>query len=343
MRLPVCGDMYLILICAWTAIVAASLTWNVHEMKQRILEVARIEARMVYEKDVLARRWNSSFGGVYVPVTDEMRPNPFLRVPHRDLKTADGKELTLVNPAYMTRMIHEIQEKHSGIRGHITSLNVIRPENKPDPWEEAALKKFPLGQAEVSSVEILGNAHFMRLMRPLTTEESCLKCHAAQGYKVGDIRGGISVAVPMAPLWGASRVETLALWFSHAALWVLGLVGLLTGARKLAQRIDEREIAQQSLVEAHDSLKVEAQRSILAEEAKGKLVTELQDALAQVKQLSGLLPICASCKNIRDDKGYWTQIEAYIGDHSEAEFSHSICPECAKKLYPEFYDNERKR
>jgi PAS domain S-box-containing protein len=66
-----------------------------------------------------------------------------------------------------------------------------------------------------------------------------------------------------------------------------------------------------------------------------KLLQELQDALARVKQLSGLLPICASCKKIRDDKGYWNQIETYIHEHSEAEFSHGICPECLEKLYPE--------
>jgi HAMP domain-containing protein len=64
---------------------------------------------------------------------------------------------------------------------------------------------------------------------------------------------------------------------------------------------------------------------------------ELSLALSEVKALKGLLPICASCKNIRDDRGYWSQIETYISSHSEAEFSHSICPECAKKLYPEYY------
>lgn len=62
---------------------------------------------------------------------------------------------------------------------------------------------------------------------------------------------------------------------------------------------------------------------------------ELQKALSEIKTLSGLLPICASCKKIRDDKGYWNQIEAYIRDRSEAEFSHSICPRCASRLYPE--------
>jgi PAS domain S-box-containing protein len=71
-----------------------------------------------------------------------------------------------------------------------------------------------------------------------------------------------------------------------------------------------------------------------AEEEREKLIRELQEALAKVKTLSGLLPICASCKKIRDDKGYWNQVEEYIGDRSEAEFSHSICPDCMKKLYP---------
>jgi len=74
----------------------------------------------------------------------------------------------------------------------------------------------------------------------------------------------------------------------------------------------------------------------MGEMERERLIHELQEALAKVKQLSGFLPICASCKKIRDDQGYWTQIEAYIRDHSEAEFSHGICPECMKKLYPEF-------
>ena len=63
-------------------------------------------------------------------------------------------------------------------------------------------------------------------------------------------------------------------------------------------------------------------------------VEELQKALGEVKQLSGILPICASCKKIRDDAGYWKQIESYITSHSDAQFSHGICPECVKKLYP---------
>ena len=72
---------------------------------------------------------------------------------------------------------------------------------------------------------------------------------------------------------------------------------------------------------------------------KSEAIKKLHKALEEVKILSGFLPICASCKKIRDDKGYWNQIEAYISEHSEAEFSHGICPECVKKHYPHIYNN----
>ena len=82
-------------------------------------------------------------------------------------------------------------------------------------------------------------------------------------------------------------------------------------------------------------------RIYVAERERDQLIVELKEALSKVKLLSGLLPICASCKKIRDDQGYWNQVEKYIGERSNAEFSHSICPECAKKLYPDFdlYDD----
>ncbi len=75
-----------------------------------------------------------------------------------------------------------------------------------------------------------------------------------------------------------------------------------------------------------------------AEEEREQLIEDLKEALAKVKSLSGLLPICSACKKIRDDTGYWNQIEAYIRDHSEADFSHGICPDCARKLYSEIMD-----
>lgn len=78
--------------------------------------------------------------------------------------------------------------------------------------------------------------------------------------------------------------------------------------------------------------KMEAEREML--------ITELQEALAKVETLSGLLPMCAWCKNIRDDKGYWQTVEQYIGEHSKAEFTHGICLDCMKKEFPEAYEKE---
>ena len=81
---------------------------------------------------------------------------------------------------------------------------------------------------------------------------------------------------------------------------------------------------------------------LLKREAQNKerLALHLQEALAHVKTLRGLLPICASCKKIRDDRGYWNQLETYIGARSDAEFTHGLCPECAQKLYPDNYSNK---
>jgi len=99
----------------------------------------------------------------------------------------------------------------------------------------------------------------------------------------------------------------------------------------------EMTVAQRtaSLKTANERLQSEINERIKMEQEREGLIRDLEYALSEVKNLSGLLPICAHCKNIRDDKGFWQKVEKYIQDHSEAEFSHSICPECAKKLYPD--------
>ena len=79
-----------------------------------------------------------------------------------------------------------------------------------------------------------------------------------------------------------------------------------------------------------------------AEQERDRLIEELREALAKIKTLNGLLPICASCKKIRDDEGYWNQIESYVASHSNAQFSHGICPDCLEKLYPEFVAKKKR-
>ena len=242
------------LAVVWTAVLAASLVFSLIQDKQETTDLARSSARIALEKDILYRRWNAAFGGVYVPVTTTTLPNPYLTVAERDITTSAGRRLTLMNPAYMTRQVHELGAQQSGVLGHITSLKPIRLENAPDPWERQALEAFERGTSEVSSIETINGKPFMRLMRPLVTEKACLKCHAAQGYREGDIRGGISVSIPMATLWATGRFAPVTLELCHGALWVLGLGGIALSARGIRRRVAERKRAAEELSDSRKML-----------------------------------------------------------------------------------------
>lgn len=106
-------------------------------------------------------------------------------------------------------------------------------------------------------------------------------------------------------------------------------------ARYESALVDARDTLEQTVKER--TIELESVNRVLKNEVeqKEKLISELRKAVSEVKTLSGLIPICASCKKIRDDKGYWNQIESYIKERSNVDFSHGICPDCAEKLYPE--------
>jgi hypothetical protein len=131
------------------------------------------------------------------------------------------------------------------------------------------------------------------------------------------------------PRFSAHYEIFLFLIFGIILIWFSFFGGFLSGIRRrLGQRNAE-------IRTAHRVLELEMDERKRAEEEKDKLILELQEALAKIKTLSGMLPICASCKKIRNDRGYWQQIESYMNEHSEIRFSHGLCPECAKKLYPD--------
>jgi len=153
-------------------------------------------------------------------------------------------------------------------------------------------------------------------------------------------------ALSRVPVFSEIHVKTMMPFFSRLA----HLIGEMGYSRK---RLDEvnaelrnsQETLQEQVVErteelsrANRQLQEEIAERIQSASEREKLIGELQQALSDVKTLSGMFPICARCKKIRDDKGYWNQIENYISRHSDAIFSHGICPECIKKLYPDFVD-----
>jgi signal transduction histidine kinase len=243
------------LATGWTLVVGLLLTLNVRNERQQAAETALTQARSNFQRDVIYRHWNAKYGPVYVPVGKGVAPNPYLAgTPDRDITTTKGKVLTLVNPAYMTRLVYELAARDYGVKGHVTSLRPVRPENSPDAWEAEALKTFLQDRDEVHSLELVEGALYLRMMKPLVTGKECLPCHQKHGYRAGEIRGGISVAVPMEPLYRIAEKNILVSSLSFTFLWLVGIGGIMTGASQLRRTMAERYRAEQEISRLNQSL-----------------------------------------------------------------------------------------
>lgn len=284
--------------------IGAFLLQDVEQIQEERYRLASSAGSVLFRSIVATRRWNAEQGGVYVPVTDAFPPNPYLDIPDRDVRTTGGILLTKVNPAYMTRLVGELLEPE-GYRIHITSLRPIRPGNMPaDAWERAALERFEKGSRVEQGLTGPVGSRMFRYMEPLKTEAACLDCHANQGYKLGDIRGGISIAFPYAPFEESIRRAKRYALVTHITILGVALAFLLFLGRRMV-----------------------------------RLVENLRESHRHIRTLEGILPMCANCKKIRKegakatDPGAWMAVDTYIAGHSEAKFSHGICPECAGTLY----------
>jgi signal transduction histidine kinase len=262
----------------WTSVTLCSLWWNLYmvdaAMQRTILNIGR----SFFQEIEITRLWNARHGGVYVPITAETQPNPYLDVPDRDVQTTSGRDLTKINPAFMTRQIAELAETEAGIRYHLTSLRPIRPQNRADEWEAAALRQFEAGAPEV--LEFFPKQREFRYMAPLTVSAACLDCHARQGYAIGEVRGGLSVTMPSAPYHASINSSRQMLIAVHFAFWAAGMLGLFLFRRArevqlvaldrqnraLQHEIGERHKAEHSLVQARDQARA-AQRDAEAANA----------------------------------------------------------------------------
>lgn len=202
-------------------------------------KVVYSKSKAFFDQIVITRAWNSMHGGVYVSVTDVTVPNPYLQDSLRDFVTIDGRHLTKVNPAYMTRQIAEINRKKDGIQFHITSLRPIRPENKADNWETKALQEFEKGTKEVLELVQEDSLGSYRYMAPLLVDQSCLSCHSKQGYFLGEIRGGISVSFSAALYQKVIKDELTSFALIHLFILIIGLIGLLAFYKKTSSHFIE--------------------------------------------------------------------------------------------------------
>jgi len=179
-------------------VVVMGITLIVISKRQERLILAQTEmqAKALFQQVVITRRWIADHGGVFVEKLPWVKQNPYL--PGSLIRDEKGKRYVKENPAMVTKQLSQYAQKEGLYLFHITSLKLLNPENAPDAFEKKALQDFETKNLKDSSrVEKIGGSYYFRYIAPLYVEKACLPCHDKQGYKVGDIRGAISVSVPM--------------------------------------------------------------------------------------------------------------------------------------------------
>lgn len=264
-------------------------------LDEQVTAIARERGITLFNLIEITREWNARHGGVYVPVTENAQPNPYLQVPQRDVFTQNGELLTKINPAYMTRQIAEIAELSSGVRFHITSLKPIRPENAADTWEQESLVQFEQGKTETLGYFDVDGVPVHRYMAPLLVRPSCMKCHAEQGYQVGDVRGGISVTMPADRLIAMRHERLVRVVWAYGLAFIL-LAGLAHGivgvSRRLLLRLQAVNAQQDAMIQARTAdlaaalanLREESDISaaVLDNAAEGVIVTDINNRIVRV-------------------------------------------------------------
>ena len=192
-----------IVLCGITLSIALGISFYIIAKKQErlIMEQIEFEARALFKHIVITRKWISDHQGVFVEKLPWVKENPYLR----DIKTVEseitdtkGRKYVRKNPAMVTRELSEYAEEKGLFWFHITSLKLMNPDNNPDEFEKNALYLFETKKStEMMTVTTINNTKYFRYISPLYVEDSCMVCHSHQGYKIGDIRGAISITIPV--------------------------------------------------------------------------------------------------------------------------------------------------
>jgi len=209
----------------WVLTISISYFKSISHIENNVYNLALIEARNRFRIDKQYREWASCQGGIYVNISDSITSNPYFYFKDKDITSTTGKKLTMLNPAYMTRLVYQ-QNKHSKIQTHITSLKPLNPLNKADDWEKKALYYFTKGKKEFHSLEYKDSSLYLRYIAPFVAENSCLKCHSQQGYRSGDIIGGISVSLPFNSYINSISIYKKKETILYALIISLGLLAL---------------------------------------------------------------------------------------------------------------------
>ncbi|MEW6739517.1 MAG: ATP-binding protein [Nitrospirota bacterium] len=238
----------LIIGCSITLIVALGISFYFIAQRQERLIMGQVEneARAIFKQIVITRKWIADHGGIFVEKLPWIKPNPYIK--DSEIRDVQGKRYIRETPAMVTKELSKYAKDKGLYWFHITSLKLTNPENAPDEFERNALQQFEKTTLkELISIEQMDNSKYLRYISPLYVEEACLNCHAKQGYKVGDVRGAISVAIPMDKTF-AEIAENRQSMLIAAVLTVLTLMAamflmmkkiVLTPMKRLRSAINE--------------------------------------------------------------------------------------------------------
>jgi len=213
---------------ALTFLTSLSLYLNISNLRQEKINLATQQAKDNWNKDQAFRVWATRHGGFYVKPDESTPPNPYLaHIKKRDIVTSDGEHLTLMNPAYMMRQMATEFDKLYGIKGKITGKILLNPVNKPDDWELSSLSSFEQGIKEVVQEAEISGKPYLRYMKPMFMTKGCVKCHGHLGFKIGDLRGGVSISIPLSPYFKEASKISNTLISTHAIVWLLGIIFII--------------------------------------------------------------------------------------------------------------------
>jgi signal transduction histidine kinase len=229
-----------LLILFWGLVTVASYNWHLHELERHAHSMAAARGRLVFEMVETTRLWAANHGGVYAPVTASNQPNPWLEVADKTITTPSGVVLTKINPAYMTRQLNDLIGAQGDMRVRLTSLKPINPANAPDAWESESLQGFETSRSERISIVGDGATASFRYMAPLEVRKPCLECHEKQGYRLGDVRGGISVSFPVSYIYAIVDAQKRDFMIIHVAMFAI--LGVLAWGSLLITRRNLRAL-----------------------------------------------------------------------------------------------------
>ncbi len=250
------GPYILTTILAWTLIVACILVWNLKELRRETRKFVLHAAQEYLLKYQVLFFWEMSLTTGSAPDTS----NNAVSTSHdssatrtRTIETSLDKHLALLSRPDLLRQLKADLPEPSGVTASLVSLKPLFVGNAPDEWERKALKAFEHGKMAMSEYTGIGDKKYLRLMQPMKVRPSCMKCHGDQGYKVGDIKGGIGIFFPMDQFLAEEDHQFNINFASFGLLWFLVLCGIGVGSHRLRRRIFERQMVELKIRRSYDT------------------------------------------------------------------------------------------